>query len=97
MFLFCNICQKTEAKTGYVLSFDIYTGKSASRDKSTSVCHSVVMQLLESYLGKDHWVFIDNYYNSPKLFAELYAKNVYGTGTVHTRFENNFRKSEKWQ
>ena len=73
----------SEAKTGYVLSFDIYTGKVVSRDKSTSVCHSVVvMHLLESYLGKGHWVFMDNYYSSPKLFAELYTKNTYATGTV---------------
>jgi len=72
----------SEAKTGYVLSFDIYTGKSASRDKSTSVCHSVVMHLLESYLGKGNWVFMDNYYSSPKLFVELHAKNTYATGTV---------------
>jgi len=44
----------SEAKTGYVLSFDIYTGKSATRDKSKSVCHSIVMELLEPYFGKGH-------------------------------------------
>jgi len=58
-----NVFVNSKAKTGYVLYFDIYTGKSASRDKSTSMCHSVVMHLLESYLGKGHWVFVDNYYS----------------------------------
>ena len=38
-----KVLVNSEAKTGYVLSFDIYTGKSALRDMSTSVYHSVVM------------------------------------------------------
>jgi len=86
----------SEAKTLYVLTFDIYTGKSAIRDKSKSVCHSIVMELLEPYFGKGHWVFMDNYYNSPKLFAELFKKDMFATGTVcqiHEEFPESLKRS----
>ena len=72
----------SEAKTGYVLSFQVYTGKDTTKKGSNLVSYKVVMELLELYLGKGHRVFTDNYYSSPKLFADLFKKNTYATGTV---------------
>ena len=79
----------SEAKTGYVLTFQIYTGKreSSSLD-SKGVSYQVVMDLLSPYLGKGHWVFTDNYYTSPLLFMDLLAKKTYATGTIRQNRRN---------
>ena len=74
----------SEAKTGYVLTFQIYTGKVSSSEESSSkgVGHRIVMELLQPYLGKGHWVFTDNFYSSPTLFLDLLKSNTYATGTA---------------
>ena len=71
----------SESKAGYVLTFQIYTGK-VTFAAPESVGHRVVLDLLGPYLGKGHWLFIDNYYTSPELLLDLLAKNTYVTGTV---------------
>ena len=58
----------------------MYTGKVTINKDSNLVSYRVVMELLELYLGKGHWVFTDNNYSSPKLFADL--KIIYVTGTL---------------
>ena len=71
------------AKTGYVLSFQVYTGKVELKVTASSkgVAHRVV---IEPYLGKGHWVFVDNYYTSPALFLDLLEHDTYATGTARS-------------
>lgn len=79
-----KILVNSEAKTGYVLAFQVYTGK-VSLDKEAGgkgVDHRVVMELLSSYFGKKHWVFVDNFYSIPTLFIDLLKCDTYATGTV---------------
>lgn len=80
-----KIFVNSEAKTGYVLTFQIYTGKINSttyESKSKGVAHCVVMDLLDPYLGRGHWVFTDNCYLSPALFLDFLKSNTYATGTM---------------
>ena len=74
-----------EAKSGYVLTFQVYTGKReanpADEVSKLSVSHRVVKELLQSYLGKGHWVFTDNYYTGVELYEDLLRNNTYATGT----------------
>ena len=72
-----------EAKTGYVLDFDIYTGAEADPVKK-GLGYRVVMKLMEQYQGKGHCVFIDNFYTSPQLLLDLLAHSTYCVGTVKT-------------
>ncbi len=75
----------SEARTGYVLSFQVYTGKVASNEEGNKgVGHRVVMDLLDSFLGRKHWVFVDNFYSSPALFIDLLKNKTYATGTART-------------
>ena len=62
-----------EAKSGYVLNFQVYTGASDGEktDKNIGVGRKVVMQFMEAYQGKGHCLFIDNFYTSPALLLEL--------------------------
>lgn len=91
-----------EAKSGYVLDFQVYTGASDGEktDKSIGLGHKVVMQLMEAYQGKGHCLFIDNFYTSPALLLELLDKGTYCTGTVRTNrrnFPDALRPSKKHQ
>ena len=91
-----------EAKSGYVLDFQVYTGASDGEktDKNIGLGHKVVMQLMEAYQGKGHCLFIDNFYTSPALLLELLDKGTYCTGTVRTNrrnFPDALRPSKKHQ
>lgn len=73
----------SEAKTGYVLDFQVYTGV-GEKDRKTTLGHKVVIKLMEQYQGKGHCLFIDNFYTSPTLLLDLHDLGTYCTGTVRT-------------
>ena len=73
----------SEAKSGYVLNFQIYTG-SESKAKEKGLGYRVVMDLMEPYFHKGHCLFIDNYYTSVKLLIDLLAKGTYCAGTARS-------------
>ena len=79
----------SDAATGYILSFSIYTGK----DPNVSIllnglAYDVVIRLLENKFNKGYSVFVDNFYTRPNLFLDLFNKGVSGTGTVGTNRKN---------
>lgn len=60
--------------TGYVLTYDVYTGRSSddgSYDHSNSSTHRTVMKLMGKYLNKGHSLFTDKFYTSPLLFQHM--------------------------
>nr|XP_054930729.1 piggyBac transposable element-derived protein 4-like [Dermacentor andersoni] len=58
---------------------------------------SVVLELLQDYLGKGHSLFVDNWYSSPALFNCLQDKKTNACGTVRTNRKGlpNFSKKMK--
>lgn len=76
----------SESKTGYVVRFDIYTGKQDStvseESDDRSATHKVVMNLMKDLTGKWHKVFMDNFYSAPALFLDLLENSTYACGTV---------------
>ena len=72
-----------EAKTGYVLSVQVYTGSENNADKK-GVARRVVLDLLNGYQGKNHLLYVDNFYTSPELLIDLLKIGVYCTGTIRT-------------
>ena len=87
-----KLFQVSEASSGYILGFHIYTGKNSSCVSSLSkpldpkCCKTtkIVLGLLEAtqLLDKGHHIYMDNYYTSPELFSELYCRETYACGTV---------------
>ena len=72
-----------EAKTGYVLSLQVYTGAETGSEKG-GLGKRVVMDLMHPYQGKNHLLYIDNFYTSPGLLIDLLSKGIYCTGTVRS-------------
>ena len=71
-----------DAKTAYITTFSIYTGK--TNDIGKGLAYRVVMNLLHDYLGKHYKVYFDNFYTSPTLVADLRSKKTYSSGTCRT-------------
>ncbi|XP_037031053.1 piggyBac transposable element-derived protein 4-like [Bradysia coprophila] len=72
LFILCD------CSTGAILDFIVYTGSNTEiiSYEELGISGSVVMTLLQPYLGKGHSVFLDNWYSSPKLFVECVRKSV---------------------
>ena len=81
-----KLFQVSEANSGYIVGFHVYTGKnnacisnaSNPLDQECSKTTKIVLGLLEStnLLDKGHHVYMDNYYSSPELFSELYFRQT---------------------
>jgi hypothetical protein len=71
--------------TGMVLNSIIYSGKGhvfGYSSKDYGYGGSIVMDLLEPYLGKGHHLYCDNYFSSPNLALKLLGERTSLTGTV---------------
>lgn len=87
-----KLYQCCESSSGYIVSFDIYDGtpgcahfsELVGLDQDATQTTKIVIGLLarSGLLGKGHKIFLDNYYTSPELAAELDANDTYLCGTV---------------
>ena len=88
----------SDARTGYVVAFEIYCGKNNTRivmdaevlDPQCNTTTKTVIGLLQkgNLLGKGHHVYMDNYYSSPELFSELHYKETFACGTCRSNRKN---------
>ena len=77
----------SDATTGYVRCFQIYTGSASAIDEHTSAddlgnTSRVVFSLLNGLEQYHPRLYVDNFYTSPKLFLGLYNKGVGACGTA---------------
>ena len=97
-----KIFEVSDARTGYVVGLDIYTGKNSTEctkiaktlDPDCNQTTKIVVGLMQkcNLLGKGHHVYLDNYYCSPELFLELHYLETFACGTVRGG-EKEFTKS----
>ncbi len=73
----------SEASSGYVLQWSMYTGQNANADLGAT--HLIVRQLMAQYIGKGHEVYMDSYYTSPVLANELAHNDAGLCGTVNCK------------
>ena len=79
---YIKIFEVSEARTGYVVGLDIYTGKNSTEcakiaktlDPNCTQTTKTVVGLMQKCILvlKDHHVYLDNYYCSPEPFSELH-------------------------
>jgi hypothetical protein len=79
-----RIWKLCDAKTAYVLNFDVYTGAEAGK-VTKDLASNVAKRLTEDYQGKNHVVIMDNYYTSVPLFLDLLNTSTYACGTIRPR------------
>ncbi|XP_068714167.1 piggyBac transposable element-derived protein 4-like [Montipora foliosa] len=72
-----------ESTSGYVLGSKVYTGKEAGVVQK-DLGKKAVTSLMEPFLGKGYYLFMDNYYTSVGLFEELEERSTLACGTVRS-------------
>lgn len=63
-----------DSQAGFLLRFDVYTGKHSSQDSKVGLGARVVSNLLNGLEGKGHVVYTDNFYSSVELYESLRLK-----------------------
>ena len=61
-----------------------YTGKQKQLEvnKGLGASGAIAENLIKPYIGKQHIVYIDNWFSSPSLYQYLFNKNTGAVGTV---------------
>jgi len=75
-----KIWSLADSETGYLLNMEPYIGK--KDEKSDGIAYDVVTRLSQPYEGKNHHIWMDNFFSSPKLFLDLAEKKIWCTGTI---------------
>lgn len=84
--IWCITC----SKTGYLLKFSVYEGKSSSEEIG-SLSERVVLELSKPYAGHGYCLYFDNFFSTIPLLYELGARKLFGCGT----FRMNRKHSPK--
>ncbi|XP_047103465.1 piggyBac transposable element-derived protein 4-like [Schistocerca piceifrons] len=72
-----------DASTGFIINFDIYTGKRDTNDTSEfTLGEEVVLTLTKAMDGSKRLVAFDNYFTTVRIKEELQSHGLYGIGTV---------------
>ena len=74
-------------ETGFASQFHVYTGKS-DEIAEKNLAERVVKNLCEPIFGKNHHLFMDNFFTTYNLFRFLDTKNVFCCGTVNLNRKN---------
>ena len=85
-----------EATSGYCLCFQLYKGNSDT-GKEHGLAYRVVMDLMDGYIKKNHHLYVDNFYTSPKLLLDLETKSTFCCGTVRMdrgQFSQQFKTAK---
>ena len=70
-----------ESNTGYVVNFQIYTGRELNRPEF-GLSHRVVMDMCRMLQGTQAAVYFDNFFSSVRLMKDLKHLNIQACGTV---------------
>ena len=86
-----KLYQMCEASSGYIVGFNVYTGKNSCIDETvvfmdpeSSKTSKIVLSLADKcdVLDKGHIIYCDNYYSSPELMEGLLFRDTLSCGTV---------------
>ena len=79
-----------DCHTIFILDFVVYTGSSTSivRDETLGIPGAIVMKLIEIYLCRGHYLYVDNWYSSGTLFEILHQKERGAYGIVNVNCGN---------
>jgi hypothetical protein len=78
-----KIWELADSTNGYVLSMDVYTGKSSQPNQPTrGLGFRVVDTLMSPFYGRNHHLYFDSFYSSVPLAEHLEANGTYTCSTI---------------
>lgn len=70
------------SETGFVLTFDVYTGKTKDGSVEEGLGERVVLDLTTPFLGIGHCIYFENFFSSVSLINKLLEDNTFACGTI---------------
>ena len=77
-----KVWECADSSNGFVFDLEVYTGKQRDGNPEQGLGHRVVRNLTRPLVGKNHHVFVDNFFNSLTLAEDLLRDRIYTCGTV---------------
>lgn len=71
-----------DACNGFVLNHKVYLERERNAAPGNGLGYNVVTDISRPFLGKNHHLFFDNFFSSPKLLDDLLAEKTYARATV---------------
>lgn len=72
------------SETGYMLSFDVYTGKKSDQTREYGLGGRVVLDLTTPFLGIGHCIYFDNFFSSIDLVHHLLEETTFTCSTIRS-------------
>ena len=91
-----KVWERASPKNSHVHEFQIYTGRVAGGKPEEGLGSRVIKDLSRNLEGKNHVVYMDNFFSSPELFQQMLPKQIYCCGTVHLnlkRYARSYKSS----
>ncbi|XP_015754845.1 PREDICTED: piggyBac transposable element-derived protein 4-like [Acropora digitifera] len=92
-------CALADSSNGYVVDFNIYSGRAQGDLSEYGLGYDVVRKLMQDYEGQGYHLFCDNFYSSITLARHLYEGGILYTGTIlETRrdFPASLKGGKEW-
>lgn len=77
---------RCDSSNGYLYEFELYQGRKENPEYGLG--EGIVLSLSKSLEGLGCEVYIDNFFNSPKLQVELLSKRIFACGTCQSNRKN---------
>ena len=78
-----KVWECADSSNSFVCDLEVYTGKQRNCNPEQGLGHRVVRNLTRPLVGKNHHVFVDNFFNSLALVEDLLRDQIYICGTIH--------------
>ena len=79
-----KVWECADSSNGFVCDLNVYTGKQRDGNPEQGLGYRVVHNLTRTLVGKNHHVFVDNFFNSVNLAKDLLQDKIYICGTVRS-------------
>ena len=79
-----KVWECADSSNGYVCDMTVYTGKERDANPEQGLACRVVHNLTRRFVGKNHHVFVDNFFSSISLAENLLRDQIYLCGTVRS-------------
>ena len=78
-----KVWECADSLNGFVCDLEVYTRKQRNGNLEQGLGHRIVRHLTRPLVGKNHHVFVDNFFNSLALVEDLLRDQIYICGTIH--------------
>lgn len=74
-----------DSQSGFLLNFDVYTGKKTDGNVEYGLGENVVLSLTDAFRNKFYCIYFDNFFTSIPLISKLLNDGLFACGTFRVK------------